>query len=231
VYPKENKALYSDVSHVGALISEYPPQTRPLGSNFPERNRIMSGISLGVVVVEAPEKSGALITASRALEQGRDVFAVPGNVDAPSCKGSNALLREGAIAVMSGDDVMAEYKDIYPYKFNPDAEKVPISDDRAADLIAREQEHSKNRQKETKKIIDNEKTEDYIDLLVSADDLSPEELTVAKVITEKSMHVDDIIEKCGLPASEVLSVLTLLEINGAVTQESGKRFTSHVKYK
>lgn len=99
IYPAENRLLFEDVSHSGAVISEYPPGTPALGGNFPRRNRILSGISLGTCVVEAPKHSGALITASRALEQGRDIFAVPGNIDSAVCEGSNHLLKEGAVPV------------------------------------------------------------------------------------------------------------------------------------
>ena len=102
VYPAENRDIFRRVTERGALISEYPPGAITQRSNFPMRNRIMSGVSVGVTIIEAPGGSGALITAARALEQGRDVFAVPGNVDAPSCAGSNSLLREGAEAVTSG---------------------------------------------------------------------------------------------------------------------------------
>ena len=93
VYPVENKWLYEDVAAAGALISEYPPGTETHGSHFPVRNRIISGLTLGVVVVEAPAHSGALITARRALDQGRDVFAVPGPVDAPMSAGTNGLIQ------------------------------------------------------------------------------------------------------------------------------------------
>lgn len=114
VYPRSNGPLFEDVLRHGALISEYPPGTPPLGRNFPERNRIMSGISLGVAVVEAPERSGALITAGAALEQGRDVFVVPANPDAESCKGSNLLLQEGAYPVLNGWDIMSQYRHLFP---------------------------------------------------------------------------------------------------------------------
>ena len=88
VYPAENRRLYEDIAATGVLLSEYPPGTEPMGSHFPVRNRILSGLSLAVLVVEAPERSGALITANTALEQGRDVFAVPGPIDAPNSRGS-----------------------------------------------------------------------------------------------------------------------------------------------
>ena len=102
VYPAENRRLYEDIAATGVLLSEYPPGTEPMGSHFPVRNRILSGLSLAVLVVEAPERSGALITANTALEQGRDVFAVPGPIDAPNSRGSNRLIRDGAGLVKIG---------------------------------------------------------------------------------------------------------------------------------
>ena len=96
VYPAENEWLYRDIAASGALISEYPPGTAAESWHFPVRNRIISGLSLATVVVEAPEKSGALITANTALEQGRDVFAVPGPIDAPMSRGCNRLIADGA---------------------------------------------------------------------------------------------------------------------------------------
>ena len=96
IYPARNRGLYEDIAVRGAILSEYPPGTKHEGAHFPVRNRIISGLSLGVVVMEAPERSGALITASRALDQGRDVFAMPGQMDDWHCAGSNKLLRDGA---------------------------------------------------------------------------------------------------------------------------------------
>lgn len=97
VYPAEAGRLYEDIINHGCLISEFAPGTPPLPQNFPQRNRIMSGLCLGVLVVEAAKKSGSLITANLALEQGRDVFAVPGNIGLAGCEGSNQLLQEGAL--------------------------------------------------------------------------------------------------------------------------------------
>ena len=114
VYPPENGALFDDVASLGAIVSEYPPGVPVAGEHFPQRNRLMSGLSVGVVVVEAPLRSGALITASHALEQGRDVYALPGNVDSPACEGSNRLLREGAVLVTTGKEVAEEYTVAFP---------------------------------------------------------------------------------------------------------------------
>ena len=96
LYPRENRRLYEDIGARGVILSEYPPGTEHMGRHFPVRNRIISGLSLGVVVTEAPEQSGALITASRALDQGRDVFVLPGQAGDWHCAGSNRLLRDGA---------------------------------------------------------------------------------------------------------------------------------------
>ena len=114
VYPAVNRSLFEDTMANGCLLTEFPPGTPPLKWNFPKRNRIISGLCCGVLVVEAPEISGALITARRAADQGRDVFVVPGNIDVATCKGSNALLRDGAIAVSSGWDVVSEYAALFP---------------------------------------------------------------------------------------------------------------------
>jgi DNA processing protein len=108
VYPSENADLARRIMQNGALISEYPLGTRPRPDNFPRRNRIMSGLSLGVLVVEANETSGAIITANLALEQNREVFAIPGSVLSPSSRGTNRLLQEGAKLVSSYKDILEE---------------------------------------------------------------------------------------------------------------------------
>ncbi|MBC7335172.1 MAG: DNA-protecting protein DprA [Clostridia bacterium] len=109
VYPPENGRLYAAVAAHGLLLSEFPLGTRPRAGNFPARNRIISGLARGVVVVEAGERSGALITADLALEQGRDVFAVPGPVTSPCSRGSNSLIKQGAKLVDSAADILEEY--------------------------------------------------------------------------------------------------------------------------
>lgn len=106
IYPRENKKLFMQVQQQGTLVSEYPPGTQPAAGNFPARNRIISGLSQAVVVVEAGSTSGALITADFALEQGRDVYALPGNVTSPYSSGTNQLIKEGATPVTSADDIL-----------------------------------------------------------------------------------------------------------------------------
>lgn len=233
VYPASNASLFDDVAMTGAIISEYPPKTEPMAANFPARNRILSGISVGVAVVEAPERSGALITAARALEQGRDVFAVPGNVDSDSCKGSNGLLREGAIAAVTGWDITESYAHLFPGKIglSAAADSVSIDEEDARRLIENELSNSDKRRDSAKKVIDNKKPERYIDIMIKPEELSSEELAVISAIGSDSADIDGIIEKSGLPAQTVLSALTSLEILGAVRREAGKRFTSHISVK
>ena len=109
VYPKEHKRLYRAIAESGAIITEYPPATEPSSFNFPVRNRLISGLSQGTVVIDAAEKSGALITSKTAILQGRDVFAVPSNIDSENSSGTNALIRDGAQAVLCGYDVIKNY--------------------------------------------------------------------------------------------------------------------------
>jgi len=108
VYPAENAALARDITKQGALISEFPLGTRPRADNFPRRNRILSGLSLGVLVIEADETSGAMITAHLALEQNREVFAVPGSILSPTSRGTNHLIQEGAKLVRDYTDILEE---------------------------------------------------------------------------------------------------------------------------
>ena len=223
VYPPENRNLFEDVATVGAIISEYPPGTEVSPKFFPARNRILSGISAGVVIIEAPKKSGSLITAARALEQGRDVFAVPANADSIASEGSNLLIKDGAIPVLSGKDVADEYRHIYPDKLVDGKKLIPITPKAEEKLIEDELSDKKQKLKAVKKIIDKKNTEAY-DLKKREIELTEDEKKICDVIGTECIHVNDIIEKSGIPAGKVLAVLTMLEIKGVVSQETGKTF-------
>ena len=211
VYPPENKRFFADVAGAGAIISEYPPGTPPKRAHFPSRNRLISGISLGVAVIESPRKSGALITAARALEQGRDVFALPGNVDAVSCEGSNALLREGAIPFMSAADIIDEYSELYP--------------DRLQVIKAASSKKNKRiKDGELKKPIDNTPKVDYIGLVNLLGKLDGDEQNIARSIGLNSLSVDEIILDTGFPAQKVLAGLTMLELGGYIKYSENKKW-------
>jgi DNA processing protein len=132
-YPPEHLDLCRDVAKTGAVVTEFAPGSKPLGAHFPRRNRIISGLSLGVVVVEAQQGSGSLITARLAADQGRGVFAVPGNIDQPGAKGTNALIRDGASLVTSPQEVVAELLPHLAATLTPkDEEKTGYDRDAAA---------------------------------------------------------------------------------------------------
>ncbi len=109
IYPREHKKLYNAIARNGVIMTEYPPSSEPRSYNFPMRNRIISGLSQGTVVIDAGEKSGALITAKRAILQGRDIYAVPSNIDSENSSGTNSLIRDGAQAVLCGYDIIKNY--------------------------------------------------------------------------------------------------------------------------
>ena len=108
IYPPENKKLYEDIAANGAVVTEFPFGTKPVSTNFPQRNRIISGLVKGVLVIEASEKSGSLITAQLALDYGRDVFALPGNTTSFKSKGTNKLIKNGAKLVEDARDILEE---------------------------------------------------------------------------------------------------------------------------
>ena len=238
VYPASNRALFSDTERYGCILSEFPPGTPPRGWNFPKRNRIISGLSCGVLVVEAPEKSGALITARQAADQGRDVFVVPGNIDVDTFVGSNRLLRDGAIAVSSGWDILSEYEGQFPGKIRrfdkassltayPDEvaaqeEKPPA---KVAQKPALPKEKPSRKQKQDKKVIDNGASTPYIDLNDTLPGLSADEQTIVKTIGSEPKLVDDVIAATGLSAGKVLAMLTLLEVKGIVKRLPGRQVT------
>ncbi len=234
VYPVSNKALFADVIRNGCLLTEFPPGTPPHGWNFPKRNRIISGMSCGVLVVEAPAKSGALITAQRAADQGRDVFVVPGNIDVASCEGSNALLREGAIAVSSGWDVIGEYEGRFGDKIRKNDRPVKLraySDEvqkqTELPMVAQKPRLLDRLKKEktapVKKEVDKEADRSYSDAEESIPGLDPQEEKIVALIRQGDQLVDDIIAKLEKPAATVLASLTMLQIKGIVRSLPGKR--------
>ena len=215
IYPAEHRKLAEAIIEGGgALISELPIGTQPLAENFPTRNRILSGLCLGVVIVEAAEKSGSLITARMALEQDRQVFAVPGSPLSGKTRGSNRLLKEGAKLVECVEDVIEE---LAPQMAGrppaaarmPSAQPVPTpptSNTSASAEVARLVQAP----------IDAKAPEGIVD----------SSITILNNLKESErLHVDSIIESSGLNAQTVLRLLLELELEGRVTQHPGKLFS------
>jgi len=212
VFPYENRQLFENVASKGAIISEYYPGVKGHSHHFPARNRIISGLSCGVAVIEAPDRSGALITATRALEQGRDVFALPGNIDAPCCVGSNRLLKEGAIPFTSADDIIDEYIELF-------------SDILQGQTGVVTSDYKQKRTKSNNNVIDNKETVDYIGLDKIIGKLDGVEKTVAQIIGCQTLHIDEIIVNSGLEAKNVLTTLTMMEIDGYVQSSNSKYYS------
>lgn len=239
VYPQSNRSLFRDVQAYGCILSEFAPGQNAAKWTFPMRNRIISGLSCGVLVVEAPEKSGALITARLALEQGRDVFAVPGNIDMPTCAGSNELLRDGAIMVSSGWDVLSEYQSLFPDKIHredapclqraypqelagQEGEKMPP---RVAQTPRIPEETTRLKKNLEKKSIDKEPVEAYSDVNVDLSRLSEDEQRIVLCLKNGQRLVDDVIAETGMTTGKLLAVLTMLELKGVIRRLPGKRIS------
>ena len=191
-----------------------------------------------MLVVEAPEKSGALITARQAADQGRDVFVVPGNIDVPGFVGSNRLLRDGAIAVSAGWDILSEYEGRFPgriRRFDGASSQAAYPDEVAAQAEkpmakvaqnpALPKEKPSRKQKVDKKVIDNGAASPYIDLNDILPGLSDDEQAIVAAIGTGERLVDDVIAGTGMFAGKVLAMLTLLEVKGVVKRLPGRQVT------
>ncbi len=222
-YLMENQPLRDKIANNGAVITEFPPMTPASKTTFPLRNRIISGLTLGTVVVEAGEKSGSLITARLAAEQGRDVFAVPGDLVSSSFLGTNNLIRNGATPVFSLNDVLEEYCYRFFDKLNNETR---LPDD---EIMRRAQEYllSDKVKEEVKKEEPKEKIvkEEKVAVKKAPPSyLTPNALKVYELIGNEPIHVDEITNICNFTTEATLSALTELEIYGLITQISGRRY-------
>ena len=212
-YLKSNIPLREKIADKGLVISEYFPNQEATKYSFPVRNRIMSGISHGVVVVEADEKSGALITANLANEQGRDVFVIPGNPTYEQYKGSNKLIRDGARMLLDANDVFLEYINAFPHKINPEkafAQKAKMTEENSevppkSKLVA---QVDKKIEQKSKKIITN--------------NLSKNAKMVYNQLDKQIFMIDEI--NCTLSGNEMLAAITELEIMGYIEALPGGRY-------
>ena len=220
VYPASNRSLFARMERQGCLISEFPPGTPPHKWNFPRRNRIISGLADGVLVVEAPERSGALITARRAVDQGRDVFVVPGTIDVAACAGSNALLRDGAAVATCGWDVVGEYAARYPGVVRQVSDLEP-PEEVTPPMVAQNPRIPAPELPKNKKRIDNGGHSPYIDGENTAVALSETERSIVEYLRRGRSLTDDVIAATGLPSGQVLGVLTMLEVRKIIRRLPG----------
>ena len=221
VYPAKNRGLYEQVTQQGCLITEFPPGTPPYRWNFPKRNRIISGVSCGVLVVEAPEKSGALITARQAAEQGRDVFVVPGNIDMATCRGSNSLLRDGAASVFEGWDILMEYEELFPGKLS----RQYTAEEPAGQVlkVAQPAKTLESTARKDKKVIDNGPKPLYSDVEKKLPPLNEQEQAIVDQLRQGPRLADAVIADSGISAGSALAVMTMLEVKGVICRQPGNR--------
>jgi len=205
IYPPENKDLYTEISGNGAVISEYALATPPNAPNFPMRNRIISGLSLGVVVGEANERSGSLITARIAMEQGREVFAVPGSIDFHGSRGGHRLIKEGAKLIENVDDVLEE---ILPQIRRTRRELLPGEQKGGADVTGRRHPDE----------------EASVSHPSSERSFSEHETMILNLLASETIDIDTIIAKSGLSVNETMNCLLNLELYDAILQLPGKLY-------
>ena len=209
-YLRENENLRRRISRSGALVTEYPPLMGVTRHSFPERNRIISGISMGVLVVEAGERSGSLITARNANEQGRDVFAIPGSILSSAYTGVNRLIRDGASVVTCAADILYGYAMVYPERLNLDAQIPEMTD--------------KDFSRQVRLTFIGEKQETAVVKIKKepSADLDPDSAAVYGIFSNEPLHADEICAMTGIPAPRVLSALMLLEMENLIEATEGK---------
>lgn len=223
-------ATARDVAAVGAVISEYPPGAGRHPAYFRARNRITAGLSVAAVVVEAPRKSGALLFADEAASQGREIFAVPANADSENAAGGLALIMEGAVPVTCGWDVLCGFAGRFSGVHDL-GQTGRLPENYSVTLTAAATATPPSEEPEGQKGVDKPQGVEYIDLRKQLEGLTEAQLAIVTALERPSTHIDDVIERTGLPAQEVLSELTMLQISGLVRQEPGKRFTLNISQK
>lgn len=218
-FPPENRFLHEDVAAAGALISEYPPGTLNKGHHFPIRNRIISGLCLGVIAVECQVRGGTMRTVSSALEQNRDVFAVPGNIDAPMSRGTNLLIQQGAKLILNGEHVLEEYRGDYPLKLaggprlDPDVMEQRLQN-------TRKQSPERARQASAPEPVERP----VIPVSQQKERFTDDQLALLRALSQRPMTSDELVEFTQIPVRRVSSALTMLQIGDGVKEGANRTF-------
>ena len=219
IYPEENRDLADAILESGgALISEFPMTVPPMGTNFPLRNRVISGLTYGTLVVEASERSGSLITARLAAEQGREVFAVPGEIFSKLSQGTHKLINQGATLIHSVDDLF----DGLPQNYVALADLESSSSQRRDSEARPPSTISHPRQLTLENVSQSETGLDARS--TPSAQLTSDEKVVFSAIDSPTSHIDQIVRAAQLPINRVSSILLTLELKGIVEQLPGKQF-------
>ena len=229
-YPPQHRSLMGDILLMGAIISEYPPGTEPHGRNYHQRNRIISGLSVASVIVEASDwRSGGLITARHALDQGRDVYAVPGPIDAPQSQSCNELIEKGEAALLSSPVTLVRaYGGMMPEQavqqaFRRQTGEYPEPAARSAweDIRRREQQAEQRRAAAAEKA-KAEPKQPSAAAKPLPDGLNEDEKTIVTLVRDGVSTPEELIDRCGLAAPRVMSLVTMLEMDGILRREKGR---------
>lgn len=196
VYPPENKDLMDEIAKHGVVLTEYPPLSRPERHHFPVRNRIISGLSRGILVAEAPVHSGALITANYAYNSGKDIFSVPGSIYKENCAGTNHLIQRGAKLTTCAADILTEY---------PDAETFRPAETKPAPAVP---------QVTPETVLEDSRYQD----------LSEAEQRIVVLLAAKNMHIDELVRQTDTPASTLNPMLAMMEMMGYIRKLPGNQY-------
>jgi DNA processing protein len=216
--------LYRRVEENGVLVSEYPPGREPAGRNFPQRNRILTGLCLGVVCVEGSENSGTMLVARNAMDQNRDVFAVPTGTDHPEGAGVLALIKDGAIPVTQGSEVLLQYRPRFLGQIKGDDRPLPRQELRnpLRKIHKKLPKTQAKSQPEEKLRVDKPANKDYIDLRDHQTEYTDDEQAVLLSLQSGPKSGQEVVDATGLPARRALSALTVLTLRGLLEEQTGK---------
>ena len=226
IYPQENAALWSRIRANGAVVSEYPPKTAVTKHSFHVRNRLISGVSRGVVMVEGATKSGTNITITHGLEQGKEIFVIPWNIDTDEGRWAVKLLREGAIAVSDADQILEEYGDVEPSRQQESEEEREERREKLHDTVS-------YKKRPRKKPVKSEKEPESAEAAIPEKASKPAEPLpalegTAKLIYElletEDMELEQLAENIGLTVGELTVAITELEVLEAVSPTADGRY-------
>ena len=221
-FPERNRFLYDDVAAAGALISEYPPGTPHRGSHFRPRNRILSGLCLGVLAVECEPYGGTMLTVNHALEQGREVYAVPIGLDEGRARGTNRLIKAyQAKLVERAEDILEDFADLYPAKLSAAA---PLSREAAQARLSGGEDKPPARPEEKPA-----PSREAVPRSQQRTRFTDDELALLAASADRPLSADELVEQTQIPAKRVLSALTMLQVQGAVEERPGRRFYALVE--
>ena len=227
IFPRESRFLYEDVAAAGALISEYPPGTPHKGDHYKPRNRIISGLSLGVLAVECATTGGTMLTVNHALNQGREVFAVPIGLDEQSARGTNRLIHDcKAKLVENARDILEDFVDLFPAKLSalaplsPEVARARLSGEDKPQAVQKAPKEQKEAPAPSREVVPRDQQKSRF---------TDDELAILAAASKAALTADEVVEKTQIPAKRVLSALTMLQLQGAVEERPGRRYYALVE--